>query len=242
LDHFSAPAQRSHAGLAWPTATLAHRVSTAGLGAFVLAHLWVYVRTLNGPISFARVASHLPVGGGAIAIALVLLILIAVHALSGFTLAARMPRQPLGSVKRATGYATLAIVLLHAAASEAPLALGRIDGESIYAALVKAASATRFGLPLTSLAWLLGLAVFTVHVALGTYLLFASRGVLRGHAVAAASAVLGTAVFLCAADVVIHLSTGEGVFIPALLLGHPSAATQCELAEPPPPTRAAPQP
>lgn len=194
------------------------------LGAFLILHLWINARAIKGEIRYDEVVRRLQAIPGLLVfevwfIGLPLLF----HAGYGiWTMRARAPvrrRSPYAApwavpLQRATGLVTLAFVSYHLASVRIPVLLGSIAPSDLYSVLTDTLGATTsFGVPVSAVLYLIGLAAVSYHLAAGLMGFCFTWGLAvterRSRIARFVSTATGITLFLLGARTIVYFATGS---------------------------------
>ena len=128
-------------------------------------------------------------------------------------------------MQRATGVVGFLFVAFHVAAIRVPALIGHLAPADFFPKLTDdLSSTTRYGVPAFAMAYLLGLAATSYHLANGLSRFFqrlpVSENPRTRRAVSLACTMVGSALFLLGANTVVYFATG------ASLIGKPGSAHQ----------------
>jgi succinate dehydrogenase / fumarate reductase cytochrome b subunit len=193
------------------------------VGAFLILHLWTYGRAIGGKQALDEVASDRGSPYLWLVEAVFIWLPLAFHAAYGLKLGfgarANVGRYPytrnwMYVLERATGIVALIFLVYHLLEYRIPLALGKLTRADLFEHLCASMSATsRWGIPVAALAYLLGIAACTFHLANGLYGVCFSWGVTTSERAtrlaAGAFGVLGIVLFALGANTVIYFATGS---------------------------------
>lgn len=204
----SSPAPVLQQVLAWTGA-----VPLAG---FVLVHVLAQGSALWGPNAYARLVVRATSPWSLLLDVLLFYVPLLLHAALGVRQALSgvgSSASPADLVQRLSAVVLLVFLLLHVWQFPARVWLGELDPVDYYPALCASLSSTAWGgVPLVAIGYLVGVAAAAVHGAGGVY-----RAALRSGLVSAARqrlwlrccGVVGAAVFVLGALIVIDLATGS---------------------------------
>jgi succinate dehydrogenase/fumarate reductase cytochrome b subunit (b558 family) len=193
------------------------------LGAFLVLHLWINARAIKGEIRYDGVVRRLQTIPGLFVfevwfIGLPLLF----HAGYGiWTMRTSAPvrrRSPYDTpwavpLQRATGLVTLAFVSYHLASVRIPVLLGTMHPSDLYSVLADTLGATTsFGVPVSAILYLIGLAAVSYHLAGGLMGFCFTWGLAvterRQRIARFVSTATGIALFLLGARTIVYFATG----------------------------------
>jgi succinate dehydrogenase cytochrome b subunit len=191
-------------------------------GVFMLVELWTHAKALHGPDAH-RAALERLAGGW------LLLILVAVpmafHAGYGLSLVLRtrytIGRYPVSAnwnytLQRVTGVVALLFIVGHVATFWWPLRSGAVQPNHAFDLLTGRMSSTVAGVPWVGLGYALGLSACLFHFANGLRSFVVRWGLVTSAAgrrrADVAAALLGIALWLASAPVVVYLATGSRLF------------------------------
>lgn len=190
------------------------------VGIFLLGHLWAQVAALGGHDAYAAARSGI-FSARWIEVVFVLVPL-TYHAGFGILIALRsranveaypLSRNWMYVAQRFTGLVTFAFVVWHVAHLWVPQVAGDLGASQMYPKLEAELSATTNGFPVMAVLTLAGVGAATFHFANGVWGFALSSGLVRSRsrqtALAAATVVLGVALFGLGADTVVYFATGS---------------------------------
>ena len=120
--------------------------------------------------------------------------------------------------QRITGATALVFIIWHTWQIRLRLALGTMDGQDVYNELAATLSSTAaLGIPVVALAYVVGMAATTSHLAVGAFCWASEQGFTRTRARARgvfwACAVSATLVFGWGLDSVVYFATGSNLLL-----------------------------
>ena len=196
------------------------------LGAFFSLHLWINARATQGRRPYETWVYALQAIPGLPLLETVLIFApLVFHGVYGTAIvlgwAESLPEPPYThpwsrSMQRATGVAGFLFVVFHVAALRIPALLGELAPADFFPKLTDDLSATtNYGVPVLAMAYLLGLAATSYHLANGL-----SRFCLRlpmsedkrtRRRVSVGCTIVGSVLFLLGANTVVYFATGAGL-------------------------------
>lgn len=200
------------------------------VGVFLVQHLWVNARALNGRASFDEAVAGINDMPYLWAVELFGIILpLAFHALYGVKIAFEgrpnvgryaYSRNWMYTIQRVTGFVVLAFLMTHLWEFRVAKLLGNMGPEAFYPSLSERLSATgALGVPWNAVWYLVGIGASAFHLANGLFGFCFSWGVTvsrRAQRLAGAVfAVLGFVLFALGANTVLYFATGARFFIPS---------------------------
>ncbi len=197
------------------------------VGLFLVGHLWSSSRALFGQESYERHLRESREVPYALVLELVLVMLpLTFHALYGLKLAfsgkpnvGAYPesRNWMYTAQRLTGVLAFGFVVWHVSQYWVPGLMGDLHPSSVYPALCRDLSATRFGLPLAALAYVFGVGACAFHLGNGLWGFCVGWGLAvteRAQRITATvTGVLGLLLFLLGANTAIYFATGARLAI-----------------------------
>lgn len=200
------------------------------VGVFLVQHLWVNARALNGRASFDSAVAEINGMPYLWAVELFGIFLpLAFHALYGVKLAFEgrpnvgrytYSRNWMYTLQRVTGLVALAFLMTHLWEFRIAKALGNMGTDAFYPTLSERLSATgALGLPWTAIWYLVGIGASVFHLANGLFGFCFSWGITisrRSQKLAGAVfAIFGFVLFALGANTVFYFATGARFFIPS---------------------------
>lgn len=200
------------------------------VGVFLVQHLWVNARALQGRASFDAAVSEISGMPYLWAVELFGIFLpLAFHALYGVKLAFEgrpnvgrytYARNWLYTLQRVTGIIALAFIATHLWEFRIAKLLGTMGPEAFYPTLAENLSSTgALGVPWVALWYLVGIGASVFHFANGLYGFCFSWGITvsrRSQRLAGAVfAIVGIVLFLLGANTVFYFATGARWFLPS---------------------------
>lgn len=193
------------------------------LGAFLVLHLWVNARAMQGELRYDAVVRRIQsIPGLAVLEVCGLGVPLLFHAGYGIWTMRRVPaevrRSPYDApwavpLQRAAGLVTLAFLVVHLATLRLRVALGALRPSDLYSALTDTLGATTsLGLPLLAVFYLAGLGGASYHLATGLVGFCLRWGLApteRAYRLwRLVSTIIGLALFLLGARTIVYFATG----------------------------------
>jgi succinate dehydrogenase/fumarate reductase cytochrome b subunit (b558 family) len=191
--------------------------------AFVVLHLWINARAMQGRASYDRLVAKLSGFPGLTVFEIVFLFApLAFHAGYGLWVLARPARgarrsafEPrwVPTLQRVSGAVTFVFLAAHLAMFRIPLAMGRLAPEDFHDTLTEVLSTTSsLGVPTYATAYFVGLCAVSYHLAVGLTAFCGTWGLVttqRGYRIASACGTgLGAACFLVGARTIVYFAAG----------------------------------
>jgi succinate dehydrogenase/fumarate reductase cytochrome b subunit (b558 family) len=196
------------------------------LVAFFALHLWINARATQGRRPYETwVYALQAVPGRPLLEAALIFVPLIFHGLYGTAIVlgwAEAPPEPLyahpwsRSMQRATGVVGFLFVAFHVAAIRVPALIGHLAPADFFPKLTDdLSSTTRYGVPAFAMAYLLGLAATSYHLANGLSRFFQrlpmSENPRTRRALSLACTMVGSALFLLGANTVVYFATGASL-------------------------------
>ena len=135
------------------------------------------------------------------------------------------------TLQRTTGIVAFAFIMLHLWEYWIPKQLGHVENDQFYSMLCANMSSTIRGVPVTALAYIVGIGACVFHFANGLWGFCFSWGITVSRRAQQGAAfvfgALGLVLFLIGANTAIYFATGSKSLFPSLTNAHPQDARTC---------------